>query len=192
MGGEIPGHDALGLEAAPLQVAITAFPMIAEKERGGGERRLPAKHDAGERPARTVDGNTETGGRSGEIHSRPVGGETRALAVGRNEARAVMVDEDADRELRQFGDHGGSRNPVRGGGGVPAGHRGDEKRACAELQRIAEKIAPGGVKRQGGHWRKEGGSAARPGLRSLVHRRGLSLAEGGQPVFVAAPVVGTV
>ncbi len=48
MSEEVPGEDALGLEVAPLEVAVAAFPVVAEIEGGGGELVGPAEDDAGE------------------------------------------------------------------------------------------------------------------------------------------------
>ena len=130
---------ALGLETAPLQIAVAALPMIAEEERVGREGRFPPKHDASQRPGRAGHDNAETGGRSGKFHGCLARRKTRALPAGRHGARAVVIDEDTGRKPRQFGDHGRARGRTRCDG-LSAAAQGcaNQERASTEFEGVAE------------------------------------------------------
>jgi hypothetical protein len=73
------------------------------------------------------------------------GRKPRALSFSRNEAGAVMVDEDAGREPWQFSDHRETRYRTRDNVLRAATQsRANQERASPYFQRVAEECAAGG------------------------------------------------
>jgi hypothetical protein len=144
--GKIPRHDSFGLEKPPLEIAIAALPMIAEKERIRGKGRLPAQDDTGQRPGRTGHANLDAGRRGAETHRHAIRREPRILAVGRDQTAVVLLDQHTRRKRRQFDHHGKGRSGTGAGNRGPARHRRtDQERTGAELDGAVEEFTTGGA-----------------------------------------------
>ena len=128
MGGEVPRHDALGLEETPLEVAVAALPMIAEEKCIGRKRGFPTEHDAGERSGRAGHAHLHPGRRGDEIHRHAVGRKPRVMAGSGDETRIALLDEHARRERAEVSDHGRTSDRARGSG------RGTAWERCADKE----------------------------------------------------------
>ncbi len=78
VGGEIPGHGALGFHGAPAQGSIAALPVVAETEQTFVDARAPAGVEVGERKIGREEVGFEGGVALDEFEGHVLCGEARA------------------------------------------------------------------------------------------------------------------
>src|SRR5439155_16305154 len=128
-GGDIPGHHAIGNEAAPLQIAVAALPRVSEQQPRVIEAAAPAQlqplHGGGRGRQRDPQGSRDVADGYGEIAGLPASacdepqvllarGGLHANAVG----RPAEIEEPVRRRLRAGDSPPGKRHSDGGDRGA--------------------------------------------------------------------------